>query len=83
MPSALALKPGDLVTASNGRTILVNNTDHEGQLILSDALLYGVDQFKPKMIMDIATISRKIISCLSQNAIINLSNTKILSQVLR
>ncbi|KAJ9578841.1 hypothetical protein L9F63_004945 [Diploptera punctata] len=58
MPSGLAIKPGDLVTASNGRTIIVDNTDKEGQLILADALLYGINQFKPKMVMDIATISR-------------------------
>ncbi|XP_069680321.1 cytosol aminopeptidase-like [Periplaneta americana] len=57
MPSGMAVKPGDLVRASNGRAILVDNTDREGELILADALLYGVNNFKPKMVMDIATLS--------------------------
>ena len=44
MPSGHAVKPGDIVTAMNGKTIEVNNTDAEGRLILSDALCYAVDQ---------------------------------------
>ncbi|PSN42509.1 Cytosol aminopeptidase [Blattella germanica] len=71
MPSGLAVKPGDVVTAANGRTIIVDDADHEGQLILADGLLYGVNQFKPKMIMDIATIStgmRTAVDCAASGA---------------
>ena len=74
MPSGMAMKPGDIITASNGTTILVDHTDKEGQLMLADALFYGVNQFKPKMVMDIATISGKIITCfencISQNLLL-------------
>ncbi|PSN46964.1 Cytosol aminopeptidase [Blattella germanica] len=71
MPSGLAVKPGDVVTASNGRTIIVDNTDHEGHLCMADALLYGVNQFKPKLVMDIATMSggmRTAINCAASGA---------------
>ena len=44
MPSGHAVKPGDIVTAMNGKTIEVNNTDAEGRLILADALAYAVEQ---------------------------------------
>ncbi|MGI8440674.1 MAG: leucyl aminopeptidase family protein, partial [Thermoleophilaceae bacterium] len=44
MPSGHAMKPGDIVTAKNGKTIEVNNTDAEGRLVLADALAYCVEQ---------------------------------------
>ncbi|KAK3094914.1 hypothetical protein FSP39_007842 [Pinctada imbricata] len=56
MPSGTAIKPGDVVTAMNGKTIQVDNTDAEGRLILADALLYS-QQFNPKMILDMATLT--------------------------
>ena len=42
MPSGHAIKPGDIITISNGKTVEVNNTDAEGRLILADALAYAV-----------------------------------------
>src|SRR5215211_5410683 len=56
MPSGTAMKPGDIVTAMNGKTIEVNNTDAEGRLILADALAYAVEQGAER-IVDIATLT--------------------------
>ncbi len=56
MPSGSAVKPGDIVTAMNGKTIEVNNTDAEGRLILADALAYAVDQGAERLV-DIATLT--------------------------
>lgn len=47
LPSGHATKPGDLVVAMNGKTIIVDNTDAEGRLILADALCYA-QEFNPK-----------------------------------
>ena len=52
-----ALKPGDVLTAYNGKTIEVDNTDAEGRLILADALAYGVKKFKPTAVIDLATLT--------------------------
>jgi leucyl aminopeptidase len=63
MPSGHAVKPGDIVTAMNGKTIEVNNTDAEGRLILADALCYAVDQGVERII-DFATLTGAIIVAL-------------------
>ena len=57
MPSGKALKPGDIVTAMNGKTIEVFNTDAEGRLVLADALSYATAKIKPDVIIDIATLT--------------------------
>lgn len=56
MPSSTATKPGDVVTSMSGQTIEVLNTDAEGRLVLCDALTY-VERFKPKTVIDIATLT--------------------------
>ncbi|KAJ8000433.1 hypothetical protein DPEC_G00180080 [Dallia pectoralis] len=56
MPSGKATKPGDVVTAMNGKTIQVDNTDAEGRLILADALCYA-HSFNPKAIVNAATLT--------------------------
>ncbi len=56
MPSGTAYRPGDILTASNGKTIEVISTDAEGRLILADALVYA-GKFKPKIVVDIATLT--------------------------
>jgi len=56
MPGPSATKPGDILTAMNGTTIEVNNTDAEGRLILADALCYAVSR-KPAVIVDAATLT--------------------------
>ncbi len=56
MINGSALHPGDIVTASNGKTIEVNNTDAEGRLTLADALVYAC-KLKPDAIVDLATLT--------------------------
>lgn len=56
MPSGSALKPGDIITASSGKTVEIKNTDAEGRLILSDALYYAA-KLKPDAIIDAATLT--------------------------
>jgi leucyl aminopeptidase len=63
MPSGRSVKPGDIVTAMNGATIEVNNTDAEGRLILADALAYAVQQGVER-IVDLATLTGAIIVAL-------------------
>jgi leucyl aminopeptidase len=63
MPSGRAVKPGDIVTAMNGKTIEVNNTDAEGRLILADALCFAVDQGVER-IVDLATLTGAILVAL-------------------
>ena len=56
LPSGSALKPGDILTAMNGKTIEVINTDAEGRLILADALSYA-QRLGAKSIIDVATLT--------------------------
>ncbi|XP_043790439.1 cytosol aminopeptidase-like isoform X2 [Apis laboriosa] len=56
LPSGTATKPGDVVIAMNGKSIIVDNTDAEGRLILADALCYA-QEFNPSFILDIATLT--------------------------
>ncbi|MCB2102669.1 MAG: leucyl aminopeptidase [Rhodobacterales bacterium] len=64
MPSGTAQRPGDIVTSMSGQTIEVLNTDAEGRLVLADALWYCQDRFKPKVMVDLATLTGAIIICL-------------------
>jgi leucyl aminopeptidase len=63
MPSGRSMKPGDIVSAMNGTTIEINNTDAEGRLILADALCYAVDEGVER-IVDLATLTGAIITSL-------------------
>jgi leucyl aminopeptidase len=63
MPSGRSVRPGDIVTALNGVTIEVNNTDAEGRLVLADALCYAVEQGAERMV-DLATLTGAIITAL-------------------
>jgi leucyl aminopeptidase len=56
MPSGRATRPGDIVKSMSGQTIEILNTDAEGRLILCDALTY-VERFKPKAVIDVATLT--------------------------
>jgi leucyl aminopeptidase len=57
LPGEGAYRPGDVVTTYNGKTIEVLNTDAEGRVVLSDALGYVVDRFKPDVVIDLATLT--------------------------
>lgn len=61
MPSGTAQRPGDVVVSMSGQTIEVINTDAEGRLVLADALWYTQDRFKPKFMVDLATLTGAII----------------------
>lgn len=56
MPSGSAYRPDDILKAMNGKTVLVENTDAEGRLILADALCYA-SKYKPKEVIDFATLT--------------------------
>jgi leucyl aminopeptidase len=56
MPSAAALRPGDIVTMASGRTVEIESTDAEGRLILADALHYAA-RFNPDIMLDFATLT--------------------------
>ncbi|MGB0652807.1 MAG: leucyl aminopeptidase family protein [Thermoplasmatota archaeon] len=57
MPGGNAQRPGDIVTAKDGTTIEVLNTDAEGRLILADAITYARETFKPDWMVDMATLT--------------------------
>ena len=66
MPGGNAQRPGDIVKAYNGKTIEVLNTDAEGRLVLADALSFTEKKFKPKFIIDLATLTGAIIVALGE-----------------
>ncbi len=68
MPSGRSSKPGDIVTALNGKTIEVNNTDAEGRLILCDALTYAQKETNPDELLDLATLTGACIVALGKAA---------------
>ena len=67
MPSANAQRPGDVVTSMSGQTIEVLNTDAEGRLVLADVLWYAKERFKPKAMINLATLTGAIIVALGHN----------------
>ncbi|HEY6041258.1 MAG TPA: leucyl aminopeptidase [Anaerolineae bacterium] len=67
MPSGKAFKPGDILTAMNGTTIEVVNTDAEGRLILADALVYATQKLKLSPVVDAATLTGAIVVALGQS----------------
>jgi leucyl aminopeptidase len=64
MPSGNAVRPGDIVKAMSGTTIEVINTDAEGRLVLADALWYTQDRFKPRFMINLATLTGAIVVAL-------------------
>jgi len=62
-----AQRPGDIVTSMSGQTIEVLNTDAEGRLVLADALWYANDRFKPKFMVNLATLTGAIMVALGQH----------------
>ena len=66
MPGGNAQRPGDIVKSYSGKTIEVLNTDAEGRLVLADALSFTEKKFKPKFIIDLATLTGAIIIALGE-----------------
>ena len=79
MPGGNAQRPGDIVKAYNGKTIEVLNTDAEGRLVLADALSFTEKKFKPKFIIDLATLTGAIIMALGEEYAGLFSNNDVLS----
>jgi leucyl aminopeptidase len=63
LPSGRSIKPGDIVTAANGKTIEVNNTDAEGRLVLADCLHHAIDLGAERLV-DLATLTGAVIIAL-------------------
>jgi leucyl aminopeptidase len=64
MPDGNAQRPGDIVTSMSGQTIEIINTDAEGRLVLADVLWYVAQKFKPKFMIDLATLTGAIMVAL-------------------
>jgi leucyl aminopeptidase len=73
MPSGTAVKPGDIITQLNGKTVEVNNTDAEGRLILADALAYSVELGADR-IVDLATLTGAVLVALGSTYAALISN---------
>jgi leucyl aminopeptidase len=73
MPSGTAIKPGDVITQYNGKTVEVNNTDAEGRLILADALAYCVE-LGAQRVVDLATLTGAVVIALGSTYAALISN---------
>jgi len=80
MPGGNAQRPGDIVTSMSGQTIEVLNTDAEGRLVLADALWYTKERFKPKVMINLATLTGAIIVSLGNEYAGLFSNNDTLSE---
>ncbi len=82
MPGGNAQRPGDIVKSYSGKTVEILNTDAEGRLVLADALTFTEEKFKPKFIVDLATLTGAIIVSLGSEYAGLFSNNDKLSQQL-
>jgi leucyl aminopeptidase len=83
MPGGNAQRPGDIVKSFSGKTIEILNTDAEGRLVLADALTFTEKKFKPKFMIDLATLTGAIIVSLgSEYAGLFSNNDKLSKQLL-
>lgn len=80
MPSGAAQRPSDIVKSGSGRTIEVLNTDAEGRLVLSDVLWLAQDRFKPRLVVDLATLTGAVIVALGHEFAGLFSNNEELAQ---
>ena len=84
MPGGNAQRPGDIVKSYSGKTIEILNTDAEGRLVLADALTFTEKKFKPKFMVDLATLTGAIIVSLgSEYAGLFSNNDKLSNQLLK
>ncbi len=83
MPGGNAQRPGDIVKSYSGKTVEILNTDAEGRLVLADALTYTEEKYKPKFIIDLATLTGAIIVSLgSEYAGLFSNNDKLSNQLI-
>ena len=74
LPGGNAQRPGDIVTAYNGKKVEILNTDAEGRLILGDALSYTIEKYNPVAVVDLATLTGACVVALGHHATGALSN---------
>ncbi len=82
MPSGTAYKPGDIIKSYKGINVEVLNTDAEGRLVLADIISYGCEIYKPKIVIDFATLTGAIMVALGQHYAGMFSNDDSLSDAL-
>jgi leucyl aminopeptidase len=82
MPSGTAYKPGDVIKSYKGINVEVLNTDAEGRLVLADIITYGCEIYKPKVVIDFATLTGAIMVALGQHYAGMFSNDDGLSDAL-
>jgi len=83
MPDGDAQLPGDIITSYSGQTVEVQNTDAEGRLVLADALWYTKEEYKPKAMVNLATLTGAIIVALGhEHAGLFSNNDDVASQLL-
>ncbi|QRG06447.1 leucyl aminopeptidase [Xanthobacter dioxanivorans] len=80
MPDGAAQRPGDIVASLSGQTIEIINTDAEGRLVLCDVLWYAKERFKPKFMIDLATLTGAILVALGSEYAGLFSNDDTLSE---
>ena len=84
MPDGRAQRPGDIVTSMSGQTIEIINTDAEGRLVLSDVLWYVAKKYKPKFMIDLATLTGAIVVALGhENAGLFANDDKLAENLIR
>lgn len=81
MPDSKATRPGDIVQSMSGKTIEILNTDAEGRLVLCDALTYA-ERYKPRAVIDVATLTGACIVALGHHTTGLLSNNEALAEEL-
>lgn len=79
MPSGTAYRPGDIVRQFDGSTTEIINTDAEGRLLLADALSYAVDRWRPRTLVDVATLTGAASLALSRHIGAIFSNDEVLA----
>jgi len=82
MPSGHASRPGDIITTYSGKSVEIGNTDAEGRLILADAMAYTIDQFKPDIMIDLATLTGACVAALGEKIAGVFSSDKKLSEAI-
>src|SRR5208283_5944254 len=80
LPGSAAFKPGDVVKTMNGKTIEIISTDAEGRLTLADAICYAIKYYKPKAIIDIATLTGACSIALGNEAIAMMGTDSVLME---
>src|SRR5205085_8303579 len=73
--SDTAFRPGDILRMYNGVTVEVTNTDAEGRLVLGDAIAWGIDEYKPRAVVDLATLTGGVIVALGKTMAGVMSNS--------